>query len=137
MSGGRKQCLCACMCILQPGLEESQKAVCQLDHGAKHFWFRFWGFFCWFFFFFFNHIELKYLEKPFVLSLSNESFALLKQEEKKKKTHTDHSYFSSWGMHVCTLTSEYIFRWLSWRRRYDGFVLSYKSQLWQYNEKNL
>lgn len=48
-----------------------------------------------FFFFFFNHIELKYLEKPFVLSLSNESFALLKQEEKTKKTHTDHSYFSS------------------------------------------
>lgn len=41
--------------------------------------------------------------------------------------------FPSWGINDCTLTSEYIFRWSSWRR-YDGFVLSYKSQLWQHNE---
>lgn len=47
-------------------------------------------------------------------------------QEKKKKSTTYHSYFSSWGINDCTFTSEYVFGW-SIQRRYNGFVFNLTS----------
>lgn len=59
-------------------------------------------------------------------------FFFFKGKKKKKSQPLLILTLPSWGINDCTLTSEHIFRWSSWRR-YD-FVLSYKSQLWQHNE---